>query len=214
MQIRKRVLLGVVAALVLPLLAIGCSNNGDSSQNGVSNSPEPVLTRIVEGETSPVIESAGPTLVLEPGPSETPEIIAPAPTGDVPPDTTATSGGTTVGMGIGTYCWTTKCVDKIGVITRGTLTIASGDEVAVAVPSGAPALNSVSVFAFPAADPQPLDNGETAWRPDFDGVMLTSELDEDVIRVGGTLEAGTYVLSVGMFFASGDVQYGVVLEVQ
>jgi hypothetical protein len=200
MQIRTRALIGAVVVLWLLLLAVGCGDNKDTNIDS-----EPILTRVVEGETEPVVESAGPTVV-----SNAPDL-----TSDGPPDTTAFSGGTTVEMGVGTYCWTRLCVDKIGPITRDTLTIASGDEISVEVPDGTPSLREVSVIAFPAAEPQQLDNGETAWRPDYDnGVTLRSERDEDAVRIDGVLEPGTYVLTVGMFFDAGDVQYGVVLEVQ
>lgn len=200
MQIRKRALIGVVAVVLMSLTAVGCSDN-----EGTSGNAEPVLTRTVEGQTEPVIETVGPTAV--PG--------SPDLTSGGPPDTTASSGGTTVEMGTGTYCWTNLCVDMIGPITRETLTIASGDEVIVEVPAGTPPLREVSVIAFPAAEKQILDNGDTAWRPDFDkGVTLVSERDEDAVRIDGMLEPGTYVLTVGMFFEPGDVQYGVVLEVE
>ena len=206
--------MGLAVVVLLPLAAIGCSGDDDSEPSG-SSSPEPVLTRIVEGDETPQISPIGPTVTVEAEPSATPEIIVIGPSGDSPPETTVSAGGETVGMGIGTYCWTTMCVDKIGPITRGTLVIASGDEVLVRIPDGAPALREVSIIAFPAAEPQALDNGETAWRPDYDiGVTLTSERDDEEIRIGATLAPGTYVLSVGMFFESGDVQYGVVLEVE
>ncbi|HEU0072818.1 MAG TPA: hypothetical protein VFS30_02315 [Dehalococcoidia bacterium] len=200
MQIRNRALIGVVAVVLLSLLAVGCGDNEDPNSD-----PEPVLTRVVEGETEPVVETVGPTVV----PS------APDLTSDGPPDTTASSGGMTVEMGVGTYCWTRLCVDKIGPITRDTLKVTPGDEISVEIPDGTPRLREVSVIAFPAAEPQQLDNGETAWRADYDnGVTLRWERDEDAVRIDGTLEPGTYVLTVGMFFEPGDVQYGVVLEVE
>jgi hypothetical protein len=118
-------------------------------------------------------------------------------------------------MGLGTYCWTTLCVDKIGPITRDTLVIASGDEVVVVIPDGTPPLQQVSVIAFPAAESQDLEDGETAWRPDFDnGATLTPVIDGDRVHIAAALEPGEYVLTVGMFFDPGDVQYGVVLDVQ
>ena len=186
----NRALAGLAAAVLLPLFVLGCSDDDDNPDPGT-----PPTQSVTEGET--------------------PQVGAPGPAFEEPPGTTASSGGTSVEMGVGTYCWTTMCVDKIGPITRGTLTVASGDEVVIAVPDGAPPLNEVSVQAFPAANPEEFDNGETAWQPDFnfDGT-LTSKRDRDEVRVEATLEPGTWVLVVGMFFESGDVQYGVVLEVE
>ena len=158
----------------------------------------------------------GPTLELIPpaAPDATSEPISPAGPSNEPPGTTASSGGAAVEMGIGTYCWGNVCVDKIGPVTRGALTMAAGDEIVVAVPPGA-VLNSVNVIAFPAGDSVALANGELAWQPDFDAfTALESERDGDEIRIAVGLAPGTYVVMVGMFFETGDVQYGVVLEVQ
>jgi hypothetical protein len=191
MRIPNRILLGVVAIVLAPLLLLGCSE--DESPDQAETTP----TLIVEEETA------------------TPEANPPNPATDAPPGTTVTAGGITVEMGVGTYCWTTMCVDMIGPITRDTLNIASGDEVVVAVPEDARALNEVSVEAFPAANPQVLDNGGTAWQPDFDhDGTVAADWDEEEIRIAVPLDPGTYVLVVGMFFEAGDVQYGVVLEVE
>jgi hypothetical protein len=193
----------VLVAIALPLLVLGCDDDGDDD----AIDPHTIVTVVTEGGGTPVVvlEPTGPTVVPSP-----PDL-----TTDVPPGTTAAAGGSTVEMGVGTYCWTTMCVDKIGPITRDALSIASGDEVVVAVPDGVPVLNEVSVEAFPAANPQEFDNGDTAWRPDFnfDGTMAY-ELDQDGVRIPVSLEPGTYVLVVGMYFQSGDVQYGVVLHVE
>jgi hypothetical protein len=73
----------------------------------------------------------------------------------------------------------------------------------------------VSAVAFPALNPQELEGGETAWQPGFnESEMLSLELQGDEVRIDASLEPGTYVLNVGMFFEGRDVQYGVVLEVE
>ena len=60
-----------------------------------------------------------------------------------------------------------------------------------------------------------VEEGKTPWQPDFDAfTSLKSERDGDEIRIAVGLAPGTYVVMVGMFFETGDVQYGVVLEVQ
>ena len=191
----NRAVPAVVLALVLPLFILGCNDSGDEP------GPQTTVTVETNGDGSPTVEPTSPGL--------------PDFTTDAPPGTTATAGSSTVEMGIGTYCWITLCVDKIGPITRDTLTIASGDEVVVAVPEDSPTLNEVSVEAFLAANPQEFDNGDTVWQPDFsfDGTQ-SSEWDQDEVRIPLSLEPGTYVLVVGMFFEAGDVQYGVVLEVE
>jgi hypothetical protein len=199
MVLQERIVVCALAAVALPLFIVGCSGDDDDAD------PTAVATVETEGSGTAVGEPSSPT--VEPGP--------PGVAIEEPPVTTVSAGGAEVEMGIGTYCWTTACVDKIGPVTRGKLQIASGDEVLVRVPDAAPVLNEVNVTAFPAADPQDLDDGSTAWRPDFDNsVTLPSERDEDEVRIDAALHRGTYVLSVGMFFEGADVQYGVVLEVQ
>jgi hypothetical protein len=47
----------------------------------------------------------------------------------------------------------------------------------------------------------------------FDGTMQY-ERDDEEVRIVVTQEPGMYILVVGMFFEPGDVQYGVVLEVE
>src|SRR3989304_2718370 len=81
-----------------------------------------------------------------------------------PPAATASAGGKSVEMGVGSYCWQTACVDMIGHITHGTLSVARGARVSVAVPKGAGAVKEASVIALRAGgQPEKLDSGAEAW---------------------------------------------------
>lgn len=184
----------VEIGLVLPLLAISCSGDEEPKDEASGNTPAPIVTRAPQGETPPALEpvnSANPT--SQPLPSATSVPISPAGPGDGPPISTASAGGMAVEMGIGTYCWSNLCVDKIGPVTRGTLEIASGDEIVVAVPAG-PALSTAKVTAFLAGESMDLGNGEMAWQLDFDAsVPLTSQRVGDEVKIEGGLPAGTYV---------------------
>jgi hypothetical protein len=221
MQIRNRAFLGFFAASLLPVLALSCSGDDDSG-DATATATQPSLTRVVESETTPALQSAEgatPTATAEPPtavpPTATPEVIVVQPADAEPPSTTASAGGTTVDMGIGSYCWSNACVDKIGPVTRGTLTIMSGDQVSVAFPDGAPALNSVSVSAYMAGQSTDLGGGQTAWAPPLEeSETLAYASEGSDLKIDASLDPGTYVLMVGMFFESGDVQYAVVLEVQ
>jgi len=133
---------------------------------------------------------------------------------DDAPGTTATANGATVDMGIGTHCWIRMCVDMIGPITKGTLKVAHGDIIEVAVPQGAPPLNDVSASAFPATSPTVLDSGANAWTHSADSRDLRTGRDGSKVEVDVDLPPGTWILSVGMYFAQGDITYGVVLEVR
>jgi hypothetical protein len=137
------------------------------------------------------------------------------PAADEPPATTASANGQSVETGLGTYCWTLMCVDKIGVPTRGTLTVAAGDTVSVAVPPGAPALREAAANSFAAVTPQPLDDGSEIWPyPGAPGDDLAHTVAGDNVEVTVDLPPGRYVLAVSMFFETGDVVYGVLLEVR
>lgn len=74
--------------------------------------------------------------------------------GNDPPPMTATGGGKTVEMGIGTHCWTNRCVDMVGPVTKGSLEVARGETVVVALPQGTPPLTEVHASAFEATTPK------------------------------------------------------------
>ncbi|HWC29704.1 MAG TPA: hypothetical protein VG845_06440 [Dehalococcoidia bacterium] len=151
----------------------------------------------------------------EPTSEATREILTGGPALEAPPGTNVSSGGATVEMGIGTYCWTSLCVDKIGPITKGTLTVSRGARISVAVPSGTPPLREVNIQAFPAGNSQDVGNGETAWQPDFDrATELPSSRNGQAVEFGSDLAPGKYVLIAAMYFERGDVIYSAVLEVR
>ena len=106
------------------------------------------------------------------------------------------------------------CVDMIGPITKGTLKVAPGDIIEVAVPQVAPPLNEVSASAFPATSPTVLDSGANAWSHSADSRDLSTGRDGSKVEVDVDLPAGTWILSVSMYFSQGDITYGVVLEVR
>jgi hypothetical protein len=169
---------------------------------------------------TPTVEDAA-GLTPEPGESEEETPVSstggpPAfPTESEPPGTTATANGETVDAGIGTFCWTLLCVDKIGVPTKGTLSVSAGDTVSVAIPQDGPALNGASAAVFAAVDPQPLDDGSEIWPyPGAPGEEVVSEATSGAVEVVVDLEPGQYVLSVFMTFEGGDVVYGVLLDVE
>jgi hypothetical protein len=120
-----------------------------------------------------------------------------------------------VEAGIGTYCWTLLCVDKIGVPTGEPLTVSRGDAVSVAIPTEAPPFREASASVFEALNAMPLDGGGQIWPyPATGGEEVAYTITEDSVHVTVDFEPGRYVLAVGMFFEPGDVVYGVLLEVQ
>ena len=130
------------------------------------------------------------------------------------PGTSATANGKTVEMGIGTYCWTQMCVDKIGPVTKGALDVSRGDVIQVAIPQGVPPLKQVNASAMVAGSPAASSNGEDIWSyPPTGGTALSAAIDAKSVDVRVDLTSGKYVLAVGMYFDSGDISYGVVLNV-
>ena len=195
--------MGLAAAVLLA----ACGGNGDDGPDGETTAPKASATSAPASNTVTPGTGAG-------GPG-TPPAPPGFPTADEPPVTTATVNGQSVETGVGTYCWTRMCVDKIGVPTRGTLTVSAGDTVSVTIPNDAPPLREAGANVFEALDPMLLDDGSEIW-------PYPGALGEDVAyTVGGgsvdvtvDLMPGRHVLAVSMYFEAGDVVYGVLLEVQ
>lgn len=161
-------------------------------------------------------DAARPPADAEPGggaPEEESSGAAPA----LPnvPGTTAAAAGASVEMGVGSYCYALACVDKIGVITKGTLRVKRGETVRVAIPKGLGS-KEAGVSAFPAiGDPFKLDGGEEAWPPAGASTALKSTLARGQVSFTADLAPGLYVVSVFLRLeAGGDVSYGVLLQVQ
>jgi hypothetical protein len=135
-----------------------------------------------------------------------------------PPIVLASADGSSIEMGIGTYCWGGQgqpglCVDKIGFITKTTpLTVASGGTIVVEHP-GTGDFSSVAVTAITATgQPQDIGNGELAWMPS-EGTELASTLDASGLSIAVALDPGSYVLNAFAVTAQGDVSYGLLIEV-
>jgi hypothetical protein len=204
-----RIAVAVAGLIAVSALVVGCSDD-DSDAEGATATPTAIREA---GETPGQGIGAGETPAT--GTGSTPPGPPSFPTEADPPGTTASANGESVEAGIGTYCWTLMCVDKIGVPTEGTLKVSTGDTVSVAIPDDAPALKSASAAVFEAVNPQPLDDGSEIWPyPGAPGDEVASETTDDAVEVTVDLAPGRYVLSVFMAFEAGDVMYGVLLEVE
>jgi hypothetical protein len=85
----------------------------------------------------------------------------------------------------------------------------------MAIPDDAPPLREAAANVFEALDAMPLDDGSEIWPyPGAPGEEVASEVAGDSVDVTVDLAPGRYVLAVSMFFESGDVVYGVLVEVQ
>ena len=134
-----------------------------------------------------------------------------------PPGTAASAGGRSVEMGVGSYCWRTACVDMIGPVTKGTLTVSAGARVRVAVPAAAGDLDEAQVSASPATgQAMKLDSGEEVWGFAAVGAStdLTAKVDAGEVSFTADLAPGLYIVSVFLVFDAGDVSYGLVLRVE
>jgi hypothetical protein len=190
MRLRAR-LLALIAPMLLSAALLGACSDSEGAEPGATGAPsEPTL---------PAGSGANPPAGI--------------PLADVP-GTTATANGKTVEMGIGTYCWTSMCVDKTGAVTKGALDVSRGDIVEVAVPQGTPPLREISATAFQAGTPVNGDNGEQIWPFNSDTRDLSTGRDGTKVEVDVDLPPGTWILTVGMYFERGDIAYGVVLNVR
>ena len=205
------------AGLLLVVSAVACSGGDDEDVEPTGSTG---ATPAAGGEATATPGDQGAPINTPDGSSGAPGSggtgsAPPMPDFEEPPVTTATANGETVETGIGTYCWTTMCVDKIGVPTKGSLTVSRGDIVTIEIPEDAPALREAGANVFEATEPQRLDDGSEIWPyPGAPGAEVASEVAGDTVEVVIDLEPGRYVLSVGMYFEAGDVIYGVLVDVQ
>ncbi len=143
-----------------------------------------------------------------------------------PPPATASAGGQTAAMGIGTYCWAEAgkvglCLDAAGPVTSANpLQVARSAIVTVANPAGATVQRaSVNVWPAPAQPSGSTRSGELTWnlapntsttRPGVTAVTITAA----GVEFAANLDPGRYVVELRLFFAAGDVSYGLLLEVR
>jgi len=198
--------------LTMAAVLVACSDSDDGEATPASTpaalSNFPTATQVAGGGGA----VATVTSAIGAGATATPIAF---PSMDEPPVTQASANGQSVETGIGTYCWTRLCVDKIGVPTKGMLTVTRGETVSVAVPAAGAALREARAHVFEAGDATILDDGSEIWPyPGAFGEDLAHEVNGQDVEVVMDLEPGTYVLAVSMFFEMGDVVYGVLVEVQ
>lgn len=211
---------GILVLATVIVSACGGDSEGDAS---LPTSETPASTTLsgedaVPGDSTAIAPTTGPSAPLPPAASGTvtsPPMPPNLPASDQPPTTTATSGSQEAEAGIGTYCWSRLCVDKVGVPTLGELAVSSGDTIDVAIPSNAPPLREATATIFEAVDPNTLDDGSTIWLyPGAPGDPIETNTRADVVEVRlNNIDSGSYVLAVSMFFETGDVVYGFLLEV-
>jgi len=143
-----------------------------------------------------------------------------------PPSLMASGEGVEGPLGLGTYCWSETapgasgsagiCADAIGIITTPQV---------FAVPAG----TTFEVTGFEEFEPtsgtalvwpdtipsQSVGAFAQAWMPGGESqASLDVTIDGDTVSFTADLEAGTYVVGLSLFFPEGDVQYGLVIEVQ
>src|SRR5690606_36091608 len=120
------------------LALAGCGGDeSNAASDGAGNGGQANATATPEGNDDATTEPVRPA---EPG------VLGM----DGPPSTTASANGQSIETGIGTFCWTMLCVDKIGVPTRGVLVVSNGDVVIIGVPDGVPPLREVGVAVLDA----------------------------------------------------------------
>lgn len=199
------------ASLMAAFVLVACS---DDEADGATD-PAATATSVSGGATATPASEGAPTDVPGTGAGDATAVPPGFPASDEPPATVASANGVSVETGTGTYCWTLMCVDKIGVPTKGTLTVAQGDTVAIAIPENAPPLREATATVFEAQNSMPLDDGSDIWPyPGAPGDEVASEVTGESVAATIDLAPGRYVLAVFMSFEAGDVVYGVLVEVQ
>ncbi len=173
-------------ATLLAALAVACDGGGEGAGALVTGSPSPALSGGGTGAPSR------------------------------PPQATATSGGTGVALGIGSYCWGSVCVDSVGVVVRPpALSVARGATVRVANPAPGVQIKDANVQAWPQTG-QPLvsSGGEEAWQVQASKTALPATASPAAVEFAADLPPGRYIVAIFLAFDRGDVTYGLVLEVR
>jgi hypothetical protein len=126
---------------------------------------------------------------------------------------------------VGTYCWTETapgatggagiCADAIGVITTPQIFSVPADTTFEVTGFGESEPTSGTALVWPDSIPsQSVGAFAQAWMPEGDPQTLDVTVDGDSVSFVADLDAGRYVVALGLLFPEGDVQYGLVVEVQ
>jgi hypothetical protein len=136
------------------------------------------------------------------------------PGGSRPPQSTLSYGGETVSGALGTYCWESVCVDKIGIpVNEEALTVPAGSTLTFAY--GGKKLDSLSVSADRIGRGNHLERigRVSVLVPDegskgYQEIRLQSNRSGNRARFAAELPAEKYVVSVFVRVPQGDALYG------
>lgn len=214
-RMRSAAILFAGAALILSACT---DDSGEDTSDDGTGTPLPEVTTPTTGMPDDAPNPAGGD--IEPA---TPES---------PPEGTLTSGSGSVGLGLGSYCWSPPtgsgepglCADAIGIITApDDLTVEAGETLTIAGEAGTlpwPPMTIASATLWPApAEPVEAQADFRAWRPEAGEMSLDTheEIGTHTIVLPDDLEPGTYILAVG--YTDGpdrgsDAMYGAVIVVE
>jgi hypothetical protein len=189
------------ALLLAMAFALLCASCADASGADTTGTPAP----------------PGPN-----APTATPEVRI-APVGGVakPPPASATSGGTTVPLGLGTYCWSEPgksgvCADAIGPVTATQpLTVARGATITVANPVAGSAVNGATLTAWSGLGSRPIQGTEQVWLLNGGtSATLAASSNATGLTFSADLPPGRYVIDIGLTYPQGGVSYGLLLDVR
>ncbi len=219
--------LALVPAVLLAAFVLGCSSGGEPAV-GAADDPTPSRP----GSELPADPSPTPLpSVVGLPPVSLPPVVAtavggstPTPTGaGEPPGGSASAGGATVALGLGSYCWTPPagpglCADAVGIVTApGSLAVAAGGSLGLGGPLLAATVEARSATAWPRPD-APVASGDdwAAWTPWSAGVGTTGEtlaVDLEAGTPAAPAAPGRYLVSLAVTFPQGDALYGLLLDV-
>jgi hypothetical protein len=222
----------IFAALVLTasMAFAACGDASDASDSGATATPQtatatPELARDLPATPTPA-QASPPREDPARSPTSVPAVetrTSRGPAGGTkPPAASAVAAnGSSVELGIGTYCWNLGsgglCVDAVGPVTgTQTLAVERGTMISVANPAAGMAISGASVVAWQApAAPIASGANELVWsiQPDT-GQEMDATVAPDGVRFAANLPAGRYVVAIMLFFQGNDVSYGLLLDVQ
>ena len=218
----------LVALAALALFAAACSSGDDPTDPTATPTEDPTAPPTATPTTTPSDDdsvadpTATPVVITDDdsddadtgGDSDSPSYAS-------PPPVSASVDGSTVALGIGSYCWTQPggpglCADSIGPITGPVpLTVQRGDVIELS--STLDLANAEEIIAQLRSEPgAPIGTGPEwlAWSPTGERTPIEIERTSGGLRFSADFEPGLYVVS---FFVGispwGDASYGLLLEV-
>ena len=213
-------LLATLAALALFAAACSSGDDRDGATPTPTEDPTATPTATPSDDGTAADPAATPAVITDDdsddadagGDSDPPSYAS-------PPPVSASVDGSTVALGLGSYCWTQPggpglCADSIGWITQvEPFEVAQGDAITLASDLDLANASSLQVQVFAAGTAVGSGSDWTAWHPEGETIQLDFVRGPQGLLLRTDLDPRRYVIGVFVRVPQGDAAYGLLLEV-